>query len=88
MPGGILDLHGPLLEDACADSSCSHSINTGTAQGIIPREIVNDLEVALEQFRETIKSSIWIPDQARNDASLEISIDRNAGEPVSMRLFR
>jgi hypothetical protein len=62
---------------ACADRSCSHSINTGAAKGMIAREIVDDLEAALEQFRETIKSSLWVPGQARNDEILEIPIGRN-----------
>jgi len=31
---------------------------------MIAREIVDDLEAALEQFRETVDSSIWIPGQA------------------------
>jgi hypothetical protein len=35
-----------------------------SASYVIAREIVDDLEAALEQFHETIKSSIWIPDQA------------------------
>jgi hypothetical protein len=52
------------------------------------REIVDDLEAALEQFRESIKSSIWIPGQARNDEFLEFPIGRNAGEPVFISLFR
>jgi len=52
------------------------------------REIVDDLEAALEQFRETIKSDIWIPGQARNDEILEIPIGGNAEGPVFMRLLR
>jgi len=43
---------------------------------------------ALEQFRETVKSSIWIPGQARNDEFLEVPVDKNAGGSVFMRLFR
>jgi hypothetical protein len=55
---------------------------------MIAREIVDDLEAALEQFRETIKSSLWVPGQARNDEFLEFPIGRNARGSVFMRLFR
>jgi hypothetical protein len=52
---------------------------------MIAREIVDDLEAALEQFRETTNSDIWIPGQARNDEFLEFPIGRNAGETVACR---
>ena len=51
------------------------------------RKIGDDLKATLEQLRETIKSDIWIPGQARNDEFLEVPIGRNAGEPVSMSFF-
>jgi hypothetical protein len=50
-----------------------------SAPDVIAREIVDELEAALEQFRETVKSSIWIPDQARNDEFLEVPIAKNSG---------
>jgi hypothetical protein len=60
-------------------TSDSHGYRTPIAPAHIARDIVDDPEAALEQFRETVKSSIWIPGHARNDESLEVHSPRKFG---------
>lgn len=51
-------------------TSDSQKYRTPNVPAHVARKIADDLEAVLEQFRETVKSSIWIPGLARNDEFL------------------